>query len=285
MGKDSGTGRPRTQHYEVEGPVAMLLTTTAERPDEELANRCLMLSVDEQVPQTAAIHDSQRTRYLPQEERASEHAEREACRARHQHAQRLLEPLRVVMPFARQLTFRTDQIRYRRDHAKYLSLIATSALLHQYQRPRTTCHGASCIVATLEDVALANRLASETLCVPPHQLLPQTQLLLTQLETLVTQCAQQHRIARHEVRFTQRQLRETLHWNDRALRRQLTRLVELEYVVVQRSGRGNGRVYQLLYEPQREGGSSWQLGLRDIEQLGSASRNVFSRSSAHGARR
>jgi len=32
--------RGQTQHYEVEGPVAMLLTTTAQHPDEELANRC-----------------------------------------------------------------------------------------------------------------------------------------------------------------------------------------------------------------------------------------------------
>ena len=178
------------------------------------------------------------------------------------------------MPFARRLTFRTDQIRYRRDHAKYLSLIATSALMHQYQRPRTTCQGARCIVATLDDVALANRLARETLCMPPHQLLPQTELLLTQLETLVTRCAHQHHIARHEVRFTQRQLRESLHWNDRALRRQLTRLVELEYVVAYRTGHGNGRMYQLLYEPRREDGPSWQLGLSDVEQLRAASQKL-----------
>ncbi|MFV1968753.1 MAG: hypothetical protein ACC628_25330 [Pirellulaceae bacterium] len=46
-GKESDTGRQRTQHYEVEGPVAMLLTTTAEQPDAELANRCLVLSVNE----------------------------------------------------------------------------------------------------------------------------------------------------------------------------------------------------------------------------------------------
>ena len=67
VGKDSGTGRQQTQHYEVEGPVAMLLTTTAEQPDAELANRCLTLSVNEQPQQTAAIHDRQRARYLPDE--------------------------------------------------------------------------------------------------------------------------------------------------------------------------------------------------------------------------
>jgi hypothetical protein len=98
--------------------------------------------------------------------------------------------------------------------------------------------------------------------------------LRLRVNLLVTRCAHQHRIARHEVRFTQRQLRETLHWNDRALRRQLTRLVELEYVVAYRSGQGNGRMYQLLYEPRREDGPSWQLGLSDVEQLRAASQKL-----------
>ena len=34
------TCRQQTQHYEVEGPVALLLATAAEEPDAELANRC-----------------------------------------------------------------------------------------------------------------------------------------------------------------------------------------------------------------------------------------------------
>ena len=88
-------------------------------------------------------------------------------RTRHQCAQRLLEPLGVVIPWADKLTFRTDQTRYRRDHAKYLSLIAALTLLHQYQRQETTRtrDGVSerCVVATLEDLEVANQLASATL--------------------------------------------------------------------------------------------------------------------------
>ena len=52
----------------------------------------------------------------------------------HQNAQRLLEPKRVLIPWANQFTFRRDQTRMRRDYEKYLSLIATITLLHQYQR-------------------------------------------------------------------------------------------------------------------------------------------------------
>ena len=46
-GKDSSTGRMTTQEYNVNGPVALCLTTTSVTIDEELLNRCLVLSVDE----------------------------------------------------------------------------------------------------------------------------------------------------------------------------------------------------------------------------------------------
>jgi hypothetical protein len=180
---------------------------------------------------------------------------------RHRHAQRLLEPLPVVIPFARELTFRTDQVRYRRDHAKYLALIASITLLRQYQRKRITRHGETCVVATLEDARLANQLAAATFGLRSDELLPQAQQLLDELARFVTQEAKRQDTAREAVRFTQRQLRETLCWSDRSLRRQLSRLVQLEYVLCYRSGRGNQREYQLLYDPHDGAATGWQLGL------------------------
>ena len=62
---DSHGGRQQTQQYHVEGPVAMLLTTTAEAPDPELANRCIRLAVNEQPAQTAAIQQRPRQADIP----------------------------------------------------------------------------------------------------------------------------------------------------------------------------------------------------------------------------
>ena len=59
-GKDPATGKLVTQDYTVEGPVALMLTTTAIDLDEELKNRCLVLSIDESREQTRAIHARQR---------------------------------------------------------------------------------------------------------------------------------------------------------------------------------------------------------------------------------
>ena len=46
-GKDPVTGKLVTHEYHVEGPVMIFLTTTAIDVDEELQNRCLVLTVDE----------------------------------------------------------------------------------------------------------------------------------------------------------------------------------------------------------------------------------------------
>ena len=80
--KESDTGRGRTEHYEVEGPVALLLTTTRDDGDSELANRCLTLSVNEDPPQTAAIHQRQRAAYT----RDGAPADAQAIRTKHQCA-------------------------------------------------------------------------------------------------------------------------------------------------------------------------------------------------------
>ena len=59
-----------------------------------------------------------------------------------QNAQRLMRPMGIANPFARDLTFTSGRTRTRRDHEKYLTLIDTIALLHQHQReadhPRTS---------------------------------------------------------------------------------------------------------------------------------------------------
>ena len=63
-GKDEASGELVTRDYRVEGPVMLFLTTTAIDIDEELLNRCLVLSVNESRQQTQAIHTAQRQRRM-----------------------------------------------------------------------------------------------------------------------------------------------------------------------------------------------------------------------------
>jgi hypothetical protein len=257
-------GRQTTRVYAVEGPCALLLTTTAEAPDAELANRCLTLHVNESAEQTAAIQARQRAAYaaLP-----GERADREALRRLHQHAQQLLEPLAVHIPWAEALSFRHDRLPMRRAHAQYLTLIAASAVLHQRQRTLGTAAGVRYVVADAADAALAGRLAGAALGGTLEELLPPTRRLLVLLDDYVGQQAQAQRLPRAGVRFTQRALRAALGYGDRQLRRQLQRLVELEYVLAFRTGQGNGREYALLYHGEGRDGEPFVLGLADPTRL------------------
>ncbi len=67
-GKDEATGNLATKQYRVQGPVMLMLTTTTTTTttttaidvDEELLNRCLVLTINETREQTRAIHARQR---------------------------------------------------------------------------------------------------------------------------------------------------------------------------------------------------------------------------------
>jgi len=264
-GKDPQSGRMVTQEYHVEGPVMILLTTTAIDIDEELLNRCIVLTVDESREQTRAIHALQRER----ETLAGMllNIERDATLRLHRNAQRLLRPLRVVNPFAQRLTFLDDRTRTRRDHTKYLALIRTLALLHQYQRPLKQTNAVQYIEATLDDIATANRLASEVLGRSLDELPPQTRRLLLLLDEFVGQQCRRLKLARADYRFSRRDVREFTRWSDTALKVHLHRLEEMEYVLVHRARRGQGFVYEMLYNGEGQDGKPFVMGLLDAATL------------------
>ena len=173
-----------TQEYHVEGPVMIFLTTTAIDLDEELQNRCLTLAVDESAEQTGRIHRLQRERRTLAGLIAK--VERQDVLKKLRNAQRLLQTVDVLNPYAPSLTFATARTRNRRDHEKYLTLIDAIALLHQHQREtRTLPNGQRFIEVTLDDIALANELAPEILGRSLDELPPQTRRLLGYIRDLV----------------------------------------------------------------------------------------------------
>jgi DNA primase len=268
-GKDPHTGRMVTQEYRVEGPVMIFLTTTAVDIDEELLNRCLVLSVDEGREQTAAIHRLQRER----ETLAGlvRKQERSRVLATHRAAQRLLRPLHVVNPFAEQLTFLDDRTRARRDHMKYLALIRCITLLHQYQRPvKTVTHDGQSLAyveVTREDIAAANRLAHDVLGRSLDDMPPQTRRLLGLIVRLVAERCAAAKMEREDCRFTRRQVREFTGWSDSQLKTHLGRLEEMEYLLAHRGGRGQSFIYELAYDGGGADGGRFLTGLLDVAKL------------------
>ncbi len=245
--KEAGTGRMVTHEYRVEGPVALMLTTTATVLDEELLNRCLILSINEGREQTRAIHERQRDAETIEGVLARH--DREAILHLHRNAQRLLRAIVVVNPYAKTLTFPDGTTRARRDHKKLLTLIRAIALLHQHQRDvkRAEHEGAvvEYIEATPDDVAVAERLMASVL--PTDELPPHTRHVLGLLDAMVTSACSERGIEKTDYRFTRREARERLGVGGTQLWTHLRRLVDGEYLYVHPSKRGRGVTYELAH--------------------------------------
>ncbi|MCE9561784.1 MAG: DNA primase [Planctomycetes bacterium] len=274
-GKEGTTGRLTTQEYRVEGPTMLFLTTTSITTDEELLNRCIVLTVDEDREQTRAIHVLQRRRETLEGMLAAQ--AHNNVLALHRNAQRLLRPLLVVNPFAEKLTFLDARTRTRRDHQKYLTLIRSVTLLHQHQRPvRTVEHEGKTIEfieVTLEDIERTNELAGEVLGRSLDDLPPQTRTLLVLLDGLVKSVSEKEAIEMSEVRLSRRQIREQTGWGDTQLKIHLKRLLDLEYVLVHRDGEGKRHLYELLYTASGE--NRVMPGLIDVSVLRGSETPVF----------
>lgn len=271
-GKDPQTGRMETQEYHVEGPVMIMLTTTAIDLDEELQNRCLTLAVDDSPEQTARIHTLQRERRTLAGLVAK--AERTELLRVLKNAQRLLGSVEVLNPFAPALTFPSARARNRRDHEKYLTLIDSIALLHQHQRPRGQHETAGAggrvieyIEATLDDIALANELAPEVLGRSLDELPPQTRRLLDYIRALVrAKLAQPGQGAKLAATFSRRELHTASGWSFTQLRVHLERLVEQEYLCVRCGRMGSQFVYELLIDAEANPQAA-HIALIDVAEL------------------
>jgi hypothetical protein len=268
-GKDDATGDLVTKEYKVEGPVMLFLTTTAITVDEELLNRCLVLTVNESREQTQAIHHAQRKRRTL--DGLQSKIEKDHLVKLHRNAQSLLKPLAIINPYADQLTFLSDKTRMRRDHEKYLTLIDAVAMLHQYQRPVKTINhvgkNIEYIEVELSDIETANRLAHEVLGRTLDELPAQTRKLLNMIKDMVSAECEKQNIAQADLRFSRRDVRTFTGWSDNQLKVHCMRLTELEYLLVHRGGRGQHLVYELLFN----GGDHdhpQMMGLIDVEKLG-----------------
>lgn len=246
-GTSASSGRLVTKNYETAGPVALVMTTTSTEIDPELENRLVVLGVNEDAEQTAAIIGAQR-RGASLDGLVARRS-RDELRHLHANVQRLLTPMPVVIGEF-EASFPSTSTRHRRDHAKLLSIITAITLLHQFQREHLTVHVGdetiTYLVASEVDIRRGVALAREVLVRGSEHLAPQTARLLhavrdyTKAQGVLRSCAST------DVDVTRRELREWLGWSDTQVRTATDRLVALEHLVVSGGGRGRCRTYRLV---------------------------------------
>jgi DNA primase len=249
--KDPQTGNMRTKVFTVEARAAFIEATTASAVNHENSTRCFELTMDESPEQTRRIHE--RMSLLQTERGLALRQEAEAIARRHWNAQRLLDPLPVVIPFADKLTFPSAWLRTRRDYARFLNLIAVSAFLHQHQRAR----GQGAVLADAFDYEVAYRLAAFVLAETLSDL---KKPLREAYERIRGLCGEGNG------GVSRREIREALDVPDSTVRRWLAELVELEYLEAEatKGGQGKSARYRLAESAPRQ---SVVLGLVTPEDL------------------
>ncbi len=249
--RDDATGRLTTMQNHVEGPVAVIITTTKVNTDPETKSRFIVTSVSESKEQTEAILEAQRK--LHTLDGVVENLEIESIRTVHRNFQRLLKPYKVVNPYASEIAYKDNRLQSRRGQPQYLGLINTVAFLRQLRKEIKVHNGVRYIEVDSDDIEIANKIAKEILAKALDDLSIPGRDLLEQIETLVDEKLKKlnknnpdNHVSPGEITFTRRELCEYAGWKRSRLRIFLMELVDAEYVLLDRASNSRMKFYRLI---------------------------------------
>lgn len=219
----SVTVQGKAQSLVVKGPVAVMSGTVSSTIDRQNASRCLELTLDDSAEQTKRVQEAQARR-------AAGHTGPRVDLQPLVDAQRLLEPIEVVVPFAPKLSFPSRSTADRRASAKLLALIQSHALLHQRQRERDK---KGRLAATVDDYAAVHALLAP--------------LVEREVEGLSDRAARTHALlVETGAPLTKREIATAAGWSYHTADRAIDELIEQELVMVER--RRPPRSYRLVGE-------------------------------------
>lgn len=225
---------------EVEGPVAVIVTTTSTKLDDETRSRFLIASVDESREQTRRIFEIQRRR------EAGDLPPKNEIIRRHHALQRCLRPVDVVNPLARHLTFADHRLGTRREHSKYLALLRAVAFLRQEQHKAKD----GVIQVEFEDIEIAHSVADQLFGQNLSDISPPGRRLLEALFAW-----------RPKALFTRREAERATGWGTTQLWTYLKELTTQEWVI---DKGGRPRTFEVAWDG-REGRVA--LGLSSIGEI------------------
>lgn len=154
-------GITKTITLTVEGPVSVAGCTTRERIYEDNANRSFLIYLDESTQQDNKIMQYQRLAAAGK----LDSEEQQRIKELMQNCQRILQPIKVVNPYAEYLQLPVAVFKPRRTNKHYLDFIEAITFYHQYQREQKADEntGEIYIETTIEDIEEANKLMKEIL--------------------------------------------------------------------------------------------------------------------------
>jgi DNA primase len=246
--KDPETGKMQSRVVRTPVIVSSVLSGTNHAINPENASRCFVVNSDETRAQTERIHERQRQKYSLERLATAQGAAATIVRT-HQAAQRLLTKRQIVNDFAPLIGFPTSLMRSRRDHDRFLDLIACVCYLRQYQKREERAGSVEFIRCDLEDYRVAYRIMLEGVMSSTVRELPAGAVgLYSELRSWVGNEARRQKLRAEEVSFTQRQVREITGLGHTWIKYSLRQLVDYDYLAIARGGSERSRAYYRLRE-------------------------------------
>ena len=229
-------GETRTIHLVVEGPVSVSGCTTQEQIYEDNANRSFLIYLDESAAQDQKIMEYQRALSAGKIDKAIEEKAAELLR----NTQRILQPIKVINPYAQLLILPQAVLKPRRTNNHYLQFIEAVTYYHQFQREQKvdTQTGELYIETTLEDVESANQLLKEILLRKSDEL---TGACRNYLEAVKSYLENEGK-----TQYTNREIRKALKINPSNQKRYNLSLVNNYYIKQVKGKKGTSYNYEIV---------------------------------------
>ena len=229
-------GNTKTIHLTVEGPVSVAGCTTQESIYEDNSNRSFLLYIDESEEQDRKIMSYQR---LVSTGKIDETLEIEAKELL-SNIQRVLQPIRVINPFAEFLELPQSVFKPRRTNSHYLQFIEAITFYKQYQREKQYDKetGEEYIETTIEDIEEANELITEVLLRKSDSL---TGACRNYLEDL-----KRYLITNKQTTYTSSEIRRNLRVKETTLRRYHKQLLLEGYIRKVKVEKGKSYHYEII---------------------------------------
>jgi len=241
--KDSKTGELATKIQEVKAVVAVAMSTTGYDVNPENASRCFVITLDETDEQTGKIHELQRRKYTLDHHHIKENLIPEIIK-KHHSAQRLLKNILIVNPYSQYLNFPVNRMRTRRDHERFMDLIACIAHLRQYRKTTMHENGKDFIYCDLEDYRIAYQImVKKVLARSLSDFSPSDISLYEMIKTLAKKEAEKEKVNICEVVLTQREIRDYTGKGHEWVKFYLRRLVDYELILKKGNARGSKGYY------------------------------------------
>jgi hypothetical protein len=246
--KDPESGKMQSRIVRTPVIVSSVMSGTSHAVNPENASRCFLVNTDESRAQTERIHENQRHKYSLEKLKTGG-AEVELIVRTHRAAQRLLTKRSIVNDFAPLLNFPSALMRTRRDHDRFLDLIACVCFVRQFQKKEERSGDVSFIRCDLEDYQIAYHIMVDGVLSSTLRELPAgSQLLYEQIRALARSESIREKIGACEVSLTQRQIREYTGISHMSVKIGVRQLVEYEYLSVSRGGNERSKGFYRLKE-------------------------------------